>query len=186
MRNGYISIWIYIWLVFILVWVISAFTAKKTIYVNRANIPIRLMIIIMLLAGFYVIIHHHLLPILIVHNQVVNLIGLIITAIGLGIAVWARIYLGSNWGVPMSIKENPELITSGPYKYVRHPIYTGILLAFIGSALVQGLFWFVIFIVFAIYFIFAAGREEQQLMQQFPTQYPDYKKRTKSMIPLIW
>lgn len=60
---------------------------------------------------------------------------LAIWVLGLGLAVWARIYLGRNWGMPTSTKEDPELVTSGPYRTIRHPIYTGILLAMIGSAI---------------------------------------------------
>ena len=60
-------------------------------------------------------------------------LGLILFAVGLGFAIWARVHIGRNWGTPMSQKDEPELVTSGPYRLVRHPIYSGVLLA--GSAL---------------------------------------------------
>ena len=61
-------------------------------------------------------------------------IGLVLFGAGLSFAVWARIHIGRNWGTPMSQKDDPELVTSGPYRLVRHPIYTGILLAGLGTA----------------------------------------------------
>jgi len=63
-------------------------------------------------------------------------VGVALCALGIGLAIWARTYLGRNWGMPMSRKENPELVTSGPYAYVRHPIYTGLLIAMLGSVTV--------------------------------------------------
>jgi protein-S-isoprenylcysteine O-methyltransferase Ste14 len=60
-----------------------------------------------------------------------------------GLAVLGRFYLGRNWGLPASRKENPELVTDGPYSYVRHPIYGGILLAMLGTAIGAGAFWVV-------------------------------------------
>ena len=55
-------------------------------------------------------------------------IGLVLFALGLGFAIWARLHIGRNWGTPMTQKNEPELVTSGPYRFVRHPIYSGILL----------------------------------------------------------
>lgn len=67
--------------------------------------------------------------------------GLALFFAGLALAVWARRYLGRNWGVPMSRKDEPELVTTGPYRRVRHPIYTGLILAMLGTALVTTLSW---------------------------------------------
>lgn len=61
-------------------------------------------------------------------------LGLVLFALGLGFAIWARMHIGRNWGTPMSQKDGAELVTSGPYHLVRHPIYSGILLAGIGTA----------------------------------------------------
>ena len=100
-------------------------------------------------------------------------------------AIWARIFIGRNWGMPMTLKEGHELVTTGPYSYVRHPIYAGILLAMLGSALVFGLWWFAIFFITAINFVYAAKKEEGLMLQQFPNAYPDYMKRTKMLIPFL-
>ena len=68
-------------------------------------------------------------------------LGVGLCVLGFGFAFWARGYLGRNWGMPMSLRQGHELVTTGPYTYVRHPIYTGLMLAMIGSALVVGLWW---------------------------------------------
>src|SRR6185503_8446049 len=105
--------------------------------------------------------------------------------VGITFAIWARYTLGRNWGMPMSVKEKPELVTSGPYALVRHPIYTGVLLALLGSTFVVGLWWLIIFAVGTIYFLYSAAREEALMMKEFPNEYPAYKARTKMLIPLI-
>ena len=74
---------------------------------------------------------------------------------------------------------------SGPYAYVRHPIYTGVLLAMLGSALVSGPAWALILIVAASYFVYAALQEEKIMLKEFPDTYPLYRKRTKMLIPFI-
>jgi protein-S-isoprenylcysteine O-methyltransferase Ste14 len=109
-----------------------------------------------------------------------------LAAFGIGFAVWARTYLGRNWGMPRSIKENPELVTTGPYAYVRHPIYTGVLLALLGSVLMSGLPWLIVFVVACGYFIYSAYQEEGVMLRTFPESYPPYKARTKMLIPFIF
>ncbi|HLK51064.1 MAG TPA: isoprenylcysteine carboxylmethyltransferase family protein [Bryobacteraceae bacterium] len=111
--------------------------------------------------------------------------GLIIAFAGFALAVWARVHLGRNWGMPMSFKEGHELVTGGPYGYVRHPIYTGMLLAMFGSALVTGPVWLLIFVGMAIYCVHSARTEEQLMLQAFPEQYRHYKQRTKAFIPFV-
>jgi protein-S-isoprenylcysteine O-methyltransferase Ste14 len=118
-------------------------------------------------------------------TDLMGTIGVILTALGVSIAIWARMHLASNWGMPMSIKENPDLVTTGPYAYVRHPIYTGVLLAILGSAFVAGLIWSVVLLVGAMYFIYAATQEEKLMLNEFPEKYPTYEARTKMLIPFI-
>jgi len=85
----------------------------------------------------------------------------------------------------MSVKESPELVVTGPYAYVRHPIYTGVILGMLGSALVAGWIWLIVALVAAAYFIWSATHEEKQMEQTFPDAYPAYKKRTKMLIPFV-
>lgn len=120
------------------------------------------------------------------HNYIGGIIGVLLCGCGIGFAIWARKHLGKNWGMPMTQKEKPELITSGPYSYVRHPIYTGVLIAILGSVFVSGTEWFVVFILAGIYFIYSAKTEEKNLQKEFPETYPTYIKRTKLIIPFIF
>jgi len=112
-------------------------------------------------------------------------VGVILCAIGIVFAVWARVYLGKNWGMPMTLREKPELVTSGPYQFVRHPIYSGFLLAMFGTALVDGAIWLLILILAGIYFIYSAKVEEKMMLEEFPDQYPGYMKRTKMLVPFV-
>jgi protein-S-isoprenylcysteine O-methyltransferase Ste14 len=86
----------------------------------------------------------------------------------------------------MSKKDEPELVTSGPYRLVRHPIYSGILLAGIGTAVALNWMWLVAVVLAGIYFIYSAFAEETYLSGQFPTTYPQYKRSTKMLVPLIF
>ena len=87
--------------------------------------------------------------------------------------------------MPMSLREGHELVTTGPYAYVRHPIYTGILLAFMGSTLVQWFPGILLLVAFFAYFVYAAKVEERSMMRQFPNEYAAYIKRTKMLVPFL-
>jgi protein-S-isoprenylcysteine O-methyltransferase Ste14 len=112
-------------------------------------------------------------------------LGLALFLLGLGLAVWARLYIGRNWGTPMSRKDDPELVTSGPYSTIRHPIYAGILLAMLGTAIALTWFWLVAVAIIGIYFIYSALNEERYMTEQFPDTYPEYKQSTKMLIPFV-
>jgi protein-S-isoprenylcysteine O-methyltransferase Ste14 len=113
-------------------------------------------------------------------------IGLALFAAGLLFAIWARVHIGRNWGTPMTQKNDPELVTSGPYRLVRHPIYSGILVANVGTATALSWFWLAAFGLAAIYFIYSATVEEKFLTEQFPDAYPAYKRSTKMLVPLLF
>jgi protein-S-isoprenylcysteine O-methyltransferase Ste14 len=112
--------------------------------------------------------------------------GVGLCLVGFGFAFWARVHLGRNWGMPMSLRQGHELVTSGPYAYVRHPIYSGIMLAMIGSALAVGLLWLALFVLYFAYFLFSARTEEKMMLAQFPGAYPAYRRRTKMLIPFVF
>ena len=85
----------------------------------------------------------------------------------------------------MTQKDEPELVTSGPYRLVRHPIYAGILIAGVGTAVALGWLWLTAFGLGGIYFIYSATVEERYLAEQFPDSYPAYKRSTKMLVPFI-
>ena len=112
-------------------------------------------------------------------------IGLVVFVSGLGLAVWARRYLGRNWGMPMSEKVDPELVTTGPYQRVRHPIYSGIILAMIGTAVAVSWYWLIAVALLGGYFVYSAVMEERYMTGLFPDEYPEYKRSTKMLVPFV-
>jgi len=112
--------------------------------------------------------------------------GLAIFASGLALAVWARMYLGRNWGPPMSEKVDPDLVTTGPYRKVRHPIYSGIILAMMGTAVAVSWYWLVAVALLGTYFVYSAVMEDRYMVRLFPTRYPGYKRSTKMLVPFVF
>ena len=177
------------WLAFWLYWVIAAVKAKQDVRVNRLNsrwprLFVTLVLIVVLFAPIFKTINmSHITQ---AHTQLIKLTGLAIFYAGLGLAVWARRHLGDNWGMPMATKKNPRLITSGPYRVVRHPIYSGLLLAILGTALVKNYAWLFILVLTLVFAVYSSVNEEKLLTKQFPKTYPAYKNRTKMLIPYIY
>jgi protein-S-isoprenylcysteine O-methyltransferase Ste14 len=120
-----------------------------------------------------------------VHSLVLAAIGALLFAGGIAVAVWARLHLGSNWGMPTSQRAEPELVTSGPYRLVRHPIYSGLLIAVLGTALVNNLLGLIVVAALAAYFYYCGTVEERNLTATFPAAYPEYRSRTKMLIPFV-
>lgn len=111
-------------------------------------------------------------------------ISAIITFAGLLFTVWARIHLGRNWSGTVTIKQDHELITSGPYRFVRHPIYSGLLLAFVGAALARGDGRGVVALVLALWALWRKLRiEEQWMRERFGSAYEEYARRVAALVP---
>jgi protein-S-isoprenylcysteine O-methyltransferase Ste14 len=168
------------WVVFWIYWLISATRAKEGSRTKRIRFPGLLIGIL----GF-VLLRLFRPGSLAVHNPILRAVGVILFISGLGFAVWARIHLGRNWGMPMTQKDEPELVTSGPYHLVRHPIYSGILLAILGTSLATNAYWLIAVSVMGVYFIYCAKVEEKILAAAFPTTYPSYRTGTKMLIPFL-
>ncbi len=170
-----------VWGAFWVMWLLAALGAKQG---TRRGLTARFpglgvaVVVIVLLRVFKA-------GTLAIHSQALQVVGCVLLGCGLGLAVWARIYLGRNWGMPMTQKDEPELVTSGPYRHVRHPIYSGILLGFVGTGLATNLYWFIGFVVIGAYFIYSATVEERLMNTSFPKAYPEYRARTKMLIPFL-
>lgn len=110
--------------------------------------------------------------------------GWLLIVAGLLFTVWARVRLGRNWSGIVTLKQDHELVRSGPYRWVRHPIYTGLLLAVAGTALIVGQWRGVMgwAIVFASFW-FKLRREERWMLEVFGEQYSDYRRHTKAIVP---
>jgi len=114
-----------------------------------------------------------------------GLVGFVTSAAGIGLAIASRAYLGPSWSPRAEHRETTELITSGPYAVVRHPLYSGLLLAIAGSAIGQSVFWLLPMLVYGPLFILTARREERSLLEQFPDGYRAYMQRTKMLLPFV-
>jgi len=113
-------------------------------------------------------------------------LGMFLVAAGLLFAVWARWHLGGNWSGTVTVKENHALITSGPYRLARHPIYSGILLALIGTALAIGSArGFVATALILVGFVIKLRVEEARMRDTFP-EYADYCRRTARLVPGVF
>ncbi len=169
-----------VWVLFWIYWLISAAGAKEGSRARRTRPPGLLIIVL----GF-LLLRIFRADSLAVHNPILRAAGAILFLSGLGLAVWARIYLGRNWGMPMTQKDEPELVTGGPYQHIRHPIYSGILLAMLGTSLATNVYWLIAFAIMGLYFVYSARVEERLLTTSFPTTYPGYRTRTKMLIPFL-
>ncbi len=120
------------------------------------------------------------------HTNFIGIIGLVFCILGAIIACWSRYKLGRNWSLSVQKKENHELIHSGIYKIVRHPIYTGLLLLFIGNTIIVGDYRGIIAVLIVfISFWLKLTKEEKLLTENFGSQYIEYRKKTKALIPYI-
>jgi len=176
------------WAVFCGYWALSALRAKaSTGIVSRVRryLPVLLIFPAISLAHLAVTadrLPHHETPVV-----GIRILGATLCVLGVAFAIWARACLGDNWGMPMTRRKAPQLVTRGPYAHVRHPIYTGILLGIIGSTVatspktLAGLPLFVF-----VYFCISALKEERDMLKKFPEQYRAYMSRTRRLIPFLW
>jgi protein-S-isoprenylcysteine O-methyltransferase Ste14 len=172
---GWVAFWIY--------WLIASFDAKEgqTRWGRFGSIRIAVIVIVLLLLRTRVFGHSQ--P---TNNPWLQGLGLVLFVSGLALAVWARVYLGRNWGMPMTQKVDPELVMTGPYSRVRHPIYSGIILAMIGTTIAVTVYWLVAVVVVGAYFVFSAMAEERFMATRFPDSYPEYKRATRMLVPFFF
>jgi protein-S-isoprenylcysteine O-methyltransferase Ste14 len=170
------------WTLFWLYWLVAAFSMKRGRIPWARELRIRgaliVAVIVLVRVGAFR------------HSNVVGdawraIPGLLLFILGLAFAVWARVHIGRNWGGPMTEKDAPELVTSGPYRLVRHPIYSGILLAGGGTAVGLNWQWLIALTLAALYFGYSATVEEHYLTEQFPETYPAYKRSSKMLVPFV-
>ena len=115
-----------------------------------------------------------------------RLAGIALTDAGVALAIWARVVLGKQWSGTVTIKEGHRLIRNGPYSVVRHPIYSGLLLAFLGTALVVGeLRAFLAVGVILVIWLIKSRVEERFMTERFGREYEDYRRHTWALVPFV-
>lgn len=171
---GWAAFWIY--------WLVMSFTAKagRSRWTQFAGFRVAIILVVLYLLRLRVFKGHAVTA-----DPVLEGIGLAVFVLGLAVAIWARVYIGRNWGMPMSEKAGTELVTTGPYSRIRHPIYTGVILALVGNALAISLYWLIGVALIGGYFIYSAFSEERHMADVFPGTYPAYKGKTKMLIPFV-
>jgi protein-S-isoprenylcysteine O-methyltransferase Ste14 len=168
------------WIVFWIYWLASASTSKESVSGGwRTRLTGVSAVGVFVIAG---VLHGGSLA---VHSLILGAIGAFLFACGIALAVWARLNLGRNWGMPTSQRVDPELVTSGPYRFVRNPIYSGLLTAMLGTALVNNLLGLIVVAALVAYFYYCGTVEERNLTATFPGAYPEYRSRTKMLIPFL-
>ena len=183
-----------LWAAFVLSWLVLALFNKKASRTPRGAAWAVRLIVLAAVLGVMTRRQHAAAGLVVSMSRTLSLhpgpigqwVGVGLCAAGFGLAFWARIYIGRNWGMPMSLRQGHELVTSGPYAYIRHPIYSGLMLAMIGSALTVGVLWLLLFVLYFAYFIFSARTEEKMMLARFPDAYPTYQRRTKMLIPFVF
>ena len=171
------------WAAFWLYWLVAAFSMKRGRVPWSRELRIRAVIVVVVIL---------LIRLGVFRGHGLNTdpwhagIGLVLFTLGLGFAIWARMHLGRNWGTPMTQKDEPELVMSGPYHLVRHPIYSGILVAGVGTAVALSWLWLTAVVLAGVYFLYSATVEERFMTEQFPDNYPVYKRSTKMLVPFIF
>jgi protein-S-isoprenylcysteine O-methyltransferase Ste14 len=178
-----------IWIVFWSYWLISAIRNRSTYKRSQSYRSLLLFMDLLVLIWVFLSI---LVPVGLLEWSVIpdeiatGLFGIIITVTGLGFAVWARMHLGKNWSGRPAIKVNHKLIRTGPYQFVRNPIYTGILVGYAGTAIVIGELWAFLLILIAMAgFLIKIRVEEKVLLEEFGEAYSQYRKEVRALIPYI-
>jgi protein-S-isoprenylcysteine O-methyltransferase Ste14 len=182
------SIIIGCWLVFVAYWLASALTVKRTAERKSwlSSLAYRLPFIFGALLLLNPRLPHPLNLALAPKTFWMQTIAVVVCILGLLVTIWARWTLAGNWSSTVTFKLGHELIRTGPYRFARHPIYTGILLMCLGSVIKDGQArcWFgLLFIIVGIWV--KLKQEEALMLQHFPDDYPAYRKQVKSLVPFV-
>ena len=179
-----------LWLVWLAGWWLAAINTKKTL--RRESLGSRLTYTAPLWVAAWLLVSSRI-PTRALNGRFVPraawlyVVSVALVALGLGFATWARVYLGRNWSAAVTLKRDHELVKSGPYRWVRNPIYTGILVALAGSALARGQWSGVLAVAIAFgSFWYKARLEERVMHEAFGAEYDAYRRDVASLIPFVF
>jgi protein-S-isoprenylcysteine O-methyltransferase Ste14 len=177
----------WLWIAWALYWIVSAISNKTTR--RRESLGSRLSHVVPLTVGFVLLAWHDvpwawLAARLWPRSFTAYWLGVTLLAAGLGFTVWARVHLGRNWSGSVTVKQDHELIRSGPYAYVRHPIYTGLLAAALGTAIASGTVRAALGLLIIAAALLRKLRTEEAFMREtFPGEYERYAAAVPGLIP---
>ena len=177
------------WIVFLVYWFISA---RKLKSIKQREPRGERLIQIVLMATAYILMFNDTLRWgwlgrrFVAVSPALGELGVLLTVAGIAFAIWARWHLGENWSATVTLKEGHELINTGPYRRIRHPIYTGMLLAFVGTALALGEYRALISVgIVLVAFYAKAKKEERFLAQEFGAKFREHSRRTGMFLPRL-
>jgi protein-S-isoprenylcysteine O-methyltransferase Ste14 len=189
MKSQFTIVAYWSWLVLGLVWLPGFFMSKSTSTVPQLALQIPASAL--LAVGFVFLLDPRMrflsVPIT-PHDGLVGLGALALDLAGIGFAIWGRLALGANWsGIVATTKEGHELVQTGPYAIVRHPIYAGILLAMIGTALTLGtLASYIGLLAGFVAIMIRVNIEERLMSHQFNEAFEAYRRRARKLVPFLW
>lgn len=176
------------WIFFLVYWLVSAARTKKILEQQSYGstlahrIPVGLGWWLLIFRRFPSPLNMQVVP----HTNLSLAIGTVVCLGGLFITIWARRTLAGNWSSNVTFKQEHELVRTGPYRFVRHPIYTGLLVMCIGTSIAAGpLHCWLGTLVMAIGFWIKLSQEERLLARHFPEEYPLYRKQVKALVPWV-
>jgi protein-S-isoprenylcysteine O-methyltransferase Ste14 len=189
MRIVYHNVFSVLWLAWLIYWWIASSGTKRTVRLESVGsrlahvLPLVFAALLLALPGLGVPpLEERFIP----WAPAIFWSGAALTAAGLLFSVWARVHLGRNWSGTVTVKEEHSLVTTGPYALVRHPIYTGILTGFAGSALALGQWRGLLGLAIATVGLWRKWRLEERWMQEtFSETYTAYRKRVRAIIPFV-
>jgi protein-S-isoprenylcysteine O-methyltransferase Ste14 len=183
------ALFIVIWIAFYAYWLFSALKTRSPVKRKQSQYSFFLYGITWVVLCIFFI--NWLSPDLMAERIVPDgigftLIGLLVTIAGLAFAIWARVHLGKNWSGMPTIRQDHTITRTGPYRFVRHPIYSGILLGLTGTAMGIGylVIFFCVILVFGL-FVIKFRMEEKFLLEEFGEEYARYKREVKALIPYV-
>ncbi len=178
------------WIVAGVVWVVAALFTKRTARAEPLSsrlVQFAWAVLAAILLSFrhlpWALLNVRVIP----RSFFLGYLGLALTVGGIAFALWARFYLGRNWSARVTVKEDHELIRTGPYSIVRNPIYTGFLVALAGTTIAVGEIRAILALaIISVGLHFKSKTEEKFMAEQFGEEYAAYRRKVKSLIPYVW
>ena len=180
----------FLWLVLALVWIVGALRTKRTVRSQSGSSQV-LYTVILVVGVCLIFVKGTGIPWLDRQLYLVTVSiafgGLLAVLVGVAFSIWSRFMLGGNWSNRVTVKENHTLVQSGPYLIVRHPIYSGVLLGMLGSAVQRGgIRCFAGVLLCGLSFWPKFRAEEGFMVQSFGDEYLHYRRKVKALVPFIF
>ena len=175
-----------IWSIMIVYWLVAARINSQTSFVSEIFSFLKL-IGSSLLIYLQLLIGGELATRLYPDNLWFDIAGALVSALGVGLAIWSRVVLGNNWSGRVMVQKVHTIVKEGPYGLVRHPIYLGGILAMVGSCLVLGQVFGFVYVALSIFGLVRKSKQEETLLaEQFPDEYPQYKRQVSMLVPFLY